>query len=115
MKDDGYQIRDQHAVHFITFAVVEWIDVFTRRTCSDIPIQSLLYCISNKVLKSRGWCIMSNHVHLILSASNGNLSDILRHFKKFTSKGIITAIENNKQESRRKEQQEQRISILAAG
>ena len=31
MKDDGYKIRDQYAVHFITFAVVEWIDVFTRR------------------------------------------------------------------------------------
>ena len=30
MKDDGYKIRDQYAVHFITFAVVEWIDVFTH-------------------------------------------------------------------------------------
>lgn len=25
----GYQIRDQHAIHFITFAVVAWVDVFT--------------------------------------------------------------------------------------
>ena len=24
---DGYKIRDQHAVHFITFATVQWIDV----------------------------------------------------------------------------------------
>ncbi|MDB5246419.1 MAG: hypothetical protein JWQ40_813 [Segetibacter sp.] len=28
MKDDGYKIRDQHAVHFITFSIVEWVDVF---------------------------------------------------------------------------------------
>jgi putative transposase len=103
MKDDGYKIRDQHAVHFITFAVVEWVDVFTRRTYSDIVIQSIFYCINNKGLKLHGWCIMTNHLHLIISAPNGNLSDILRDFKKFTSKEIITAIENNKQESRRKE------------
>ena len=101
MKDDGYKIRDQHAVHFITFGVVEWVDVFTRRTYADIVIQSLLYCINNKGLKLHGWCIMSNHIHLIISTANGNLSDILRDFKKFTSKQIITAIENNKLESRK--------------
>ena len=101
MKDDGYKIRDQHAVHFITFSVVEWVDVFTRKTYADIVIQSLLYCINNKGLKLHGWCIMSNHIHLIISTANGNLSDILRDFKKFTSKEIITTIENNKQESRK--------------
>jgi len=47
------------------------------------------------------WCIMSNHVHLIISAPAGNLSDILRDFKKFTSKAIIEAIEVNKEESRK--------------
>ena len=101
MKDDGYKIRGQHAVHFITFSVVEWVDVFTRRTYADIVIQSLLYCINNKGLKLYGWCIMSNRINLIISTANGNLSDILRDFKKFTSKEIITTIENNKQESRK--------------
>ena len=76
MKDDGYKIRDQHAVHFITFAVVEWIDVFTRRTYADIVIQSLLYCINNKGLKLHGWCIMSNHIHLThIAATRTKLLD----------------------------------------
>jgi REP element-mobilizing transposase RayT len=44
---------------------------------------------------------MSNHIHLIASAKNENLSDILRDFKKFTSKQIIAAIERNTSESRR--------------
>jgi REP element-mobilizing transposase RayT len=44
---------------------------------------------------------MSNHIHLIINTANGNLSDILRDFKKFTSKEIITTIANNKQESRK--------------
>jgi len=25
MSTDGYKIRDQYAVHFITFSVIEWI------------------------------------------------------------------------------------------
>jgi REP element-mobilizing transposase RayT len=101
MKDDGYKIRDQYAVHFITFAIVEWVDVFTRKAYAEILLDSLRYCIHEKGLKVHAWCIMSNHVHLILSATNGNLSDILRDFKKFTSKSIIQSIENNKEESRK--------------
>jgi len=31
MSDGGYKIRNQSAIHFITFAVVEWVDVFTRK------------------------------------------------------------------------------------
>src|ERR1700730_13663900 len=44
---------------------------------------------------------MSNHVHFISSARNNDLSDILRDFKKFMSKKIIDAIQNNQNESRR--------------
>ena len=44
---------------------------------------------------------MSNHLHLIASARNGNLSGILLDFKKFTSKKIISAIKNNEGESRK--------------
>lgn len=28
MSIDGYKIRDQALAHFVTFAVVEWVDVF---------------------------------------------------------------------------------------
>jgi len=68
MKDDGYKIRDQYAVHFITFAFVEWIDVFTRRTYSDIVMESLRYRINNKGLKLPAWCVMSNYLHLPVKA-----------------------------------------------
>jgi putative transposase len=44
---------------------------------------------------------MSNHVHLMAAAKENNLSDILRDFKKFTSKQIITSIQNNEQENRK--------------
>jgi putative transposase len=110
MSEGGYKIRNQAAIHFITFAVVEWVDarpddsvgrVFTRKGYRDIVLESIRFCQTEKGLLLHCWCIMSNHLHLIVSAKNENLSDVLRDFKKFTSKQIIAAIGANKQESRR--------------
>ena len=97
----GYKIRNQSAIHFLTFAVVEWIDVFTRKEYRDIVLDSLRHCQENRGLWLHCWCIMSNHLHLIMSAKNHDLSDVLRDFKKFTSRKLVNAIEANMAESRR--------------
>lgn len=101
MSKSGYQIRDQHAIHFVTFSVVQWVDVFTRSVYADIVVESLNFCIINKGLRVHAWCIMSNHVHLIISTETNQLSDILRDFKKYTSYQIVHAIEQNEKESRK--------------
>ena len=101
MSEGGYKIRDFEGIHFVTFAVVGWIDVFTRRDYADIVIDSLQFCQQNKGLQLRVWCIMSNHVHLIASARDKNLSDILRDLKKHTSTKIIKAIAEHGGESRK--------------
>jgi len=101
MDDGGYKIRNKKEIHFLTFSVVKSVDVFTRREYRDIVVESLKFCQKEKGLLLHGWCIMSNHVHLIASAKNENLSDILRDFKKFTSKQIIAGIENSRIERRR--------------
>ena len=101
MSDGGYKIHNQAAIHFITFAVSEWVDVFTRKEYRDIVLESIRFCQKEKGLLLHSWCIMSNHLHLIVSAKNENLSDVLRDFKKFTSKQVISAIENNPKESRK--------------
>ncbi|MEO6454610.1 MAG: transposase [Ginsengibacter sp.] len=46
------------------------------------------------------WCIMCNHVHLIISAKQNNVSDVLGDFKKYTSRQIIKAIADHPGESR---------------
>jgi len=101
MSEGGYKIRNQAAIHFITFAVVEWVDVFTRKEYRDIVLESFMHCQAEKDLLLHCWCIMSNHLHLIASAKNHDLSGILGDFKKFTSKQIVSAIEANKIESRK--------------
>jgi REP element-mobilizing transposase RayT len=96
-----FKIRDQGAVHFLTFTVHQWTDVFTRKDYSDLLLESLIYCQKNKGLEIYSWVIMSNHIHLIASAKNENLSDIIRDFKKFTAKQIFKAIQDNPKESRK--------------
>ena len=63
-------------------------------------LDSIRHCQKEKGLLVHAWCIMSNHLHLVISAKNNDLSDILRDFKKFTSKKIISTIETNQYESR---------------
>ena len=88
-------------MYFVSFTVVHWVDVFTRKQYRDILIESLKYCQDKKGLVIYAWCIMSNHVHLIISTKEDNISDILGDFKKFTIKKIIAAIQNNPGESRK--------------
>ena len=60
-----------------------------------------MYCIKHKDLIVYGWCLMSNHVHLIMGTRGTPMPDILRDLKKYTSKRIVTDIRANPQESRK--------------
>ncbi|MCL9807727.1 transposase [Flavobacterium amniphilum] len=97
---EGYVIRDQEKVHFITATVVDWIDVFTRKNYRDCIIDCLDFCIKNKGMIVYGYVIMSNHIHLIVQSKEGKLSDLVRDFKKFTAKIILDKIQTEP-ESRR--------------
>jgi putative transposase len=97
----AYNIKNQSAVHFVTFTVHQWADVFTRSDYVDILTESLQFCQQEKGLEIYAWVIMNNHCHLIISAKNNNLSDVIRDFKKFTSKKIYASIEENPKESRK--------------
>jgi REP element-mobilizing transposase RayT len=89
--------------YFLTMTVVNWIDVFTRPVYKHIIVEALKYNQKHKGLILYGWCLMSNHLHLIVEAKKGFLlSDFLRDFKKFTSKAIINEIKENQYESRKK-------------
>ena len=47
------------------------------------------------------YVIMTNHMHTIMQSREGDLSGLVRDFKKFTSKAILKEVNENKQESRR--------------
>jgi putative transposase len=89
---EDYKIRDQSALHFLTFTIVGWIDIFTRQQYRDIILESFEFSRSRKSLRIGAYVIMSNHVHVLWQAGNNNLSDIIRDFKTHTSKSITNAI-----------------------
>ena len=94
----NYKFHNPEGVYFVSFAVVEWIDVFTRNEYKDILLDSLLYCQQEKGMEIYAWCVMS----LIFSSIKEEKPElILGSFKRFTSKAIVTAIKENPQESRK--------------
>ncbi|MFY9153923.1 MAG: transposase [Prolixibacteraceae bacterium] len=101
MTADNYFIKDQNSVFYLTFTIVDWVDVFTRNVYKIVIADSLNYCIEKKGLEVFAWSLMSNHLHLVCRAAEGfRISDIIRDFKKFTAKTILDKIETEP-ESRR--------------
>ena len=83
-------------LYFITTTTVGWVDIFTRARYRHHVVDSLIYCQQNKGLVIHAWCIMSNHLHMIASVNRHQLiSDIMRDFKKFTSKTICEDLRND--------------------
>ena len=57
-----YKFGDSDKLYFISFAVVDWIDVFVRKEYKDVVLESWKYCQENKGLEIYGWIIMTSHV-----------------------------------------------------
>ncbi|HPG72948.1 MAG TPA: transposase [Bacteroidales bacterium] len=87
--------------YFITFTVINWIDVFTRPKYKDFIVENLEFCRANKNLEIYSFVIMSNHIHLIARSKIEPLGDVIRDFKTYTSKELFKMISKNSGESRR--------------
>jgi len=57
-----YKFHDHDKSYFVSFAVVNRIDLFIRNEYRDIMLDSFRHCQRQKGLDIYSWCIMSNHV-----------------------------------------------------
>lgn len=89
-----YKIYDEQDLYFLTFTVVEWMEVFHKEKYKAILYESLKYCISKKKLNVHSFCVMPNHVHFIWSIQENEISRVIRDFKSFTSRSIRKIMEN---------------------
>ena len=96
-----YKFHNNNGLYFVSFATVHWIDVFTRQVYLDVLVDSVVYCRKEKGMELYCYCFMPSHVHFIFRSSLGKPSELLRDFKRHTSKKILEAIANNPQESRK--------------
>lgn len=84
-----YKFVTDIPLHFVTYATVGWIDIFSRERYRTLVVDSLRHCCRQKGLQLHAWVIMTNHVHLIMSTKDGVLpANILRDHKRFTSEAI---------------------------
>ena len=81
----NYKFYNPDGLYFVSFAVVFWLDVFTRNQYKDIVLDSLSFCQKEKGMEIIAWCIMTNHVHLIFRITDeGKPESVLGDFKRFT-------------------------------
>lgn len=89
-----YKVRDNSKPYFITTSIIGWVDVFTRKNQKENIVDALKYCQEHKDLIIYSWCLMSNHLHMICQSNSEEraLSNIMRDFKRYTSKQITNTI-----------------------
>ncbi len=81
---------------------MQWIDALSRPIYKDLIIENLKYCKKEKGLDIYAWCIISNHMHLIVARKGEQkIEDIIRDFKKYTAVKMISELEENPHESRK--------------
>lgn len=64
-----YKFHNPEGCYFVTFAVISWVDVFTRNVYKVILIESGKFCQQKKDLLIHAYVIMimTNHLHMIIS------------------------------------------------
>jgi len=85
---------------FVTLNVVAWVDVFSRKDYVDILIKNLQFCQEQRGLEIYGYVIMTNHLQMMVAQQQKQLNKVLGRFKSYTAKQVLSAIEENPDESR---------------
>ena len=88
-----YKFHDNDKIYFVSFAVINWIDLFVRNIYKDVIVDSLRFCQKEKCLELFGWCIMTSHVHLIIGTTGNPMENIMRDLKRHTSEQLRKVIE----------------------
>ena len=75
--------------YFVTCTVVNWLPVFEDEAYREVVLDCLAYLREHKHTWLNAFVIMPTHLHAVLWPEEGiNLSDVLRDFKRFTSRQI---------------------------
>jgi REP element-mobilizing transposase RayT len=90
----AYKLSEKTGCYYLTFQVVGWVDIFTRKIYRDIVIESLKYCQQHKGLSLFAYVIMSNHIHLLARSEQGDISGFIRDFKKYTTKKFLEIVDS---------------------
>lgn len=96
MMSEKYKTTEKDKGYFVTFTVTEWEKVLLDDDFKIIVTDAIRHCQLNRDLLLYAYCIMPNHVHLIVqSDGKESVSEILRDLKKHTSKEIVKKLQSS--------------------
>jgi len=94
MSYENESLLEQHACYHLTFNVIDWTDIFIKPVFKQIIAESLNYFAAKKGLIIYGWCLMTNHLHVLARAREAHgLTLLANEFKKFTTRIILDDID----------------------
>ncbi len=97
MKRQRQLTHNQGFAHFITMALSGFVELFNQDEYAQILIRNLSFYREKFEFKLLAYVIMPHHVHLIIQPSpKGNISEVVRDFKKYTAKEIIQLLKDEK-------------------
>ena len=98
MKRNRQLTYDQAFAYFVTTTLSGFVELFTQDKYAQIIIRNLNFYREKFGFKLLAYVVMPHHLHLIiLPSSKGNISEIMRDFKKYTAKEIIQRLEEERQ------------------
>ena len=98
MWHDEIENEGKQTCFFITINTVDWVDIFIRPVYKQVIVHTLNHFIEHKGLVVYAWCLMSNHLHLLIKPEEGSsVADIEKEYKNFTTEKILEAIDTEPQ------------------
>jgi len=91
-------------LYFVTTTVIGRKEILSNTPIAKIILQSLDFLRKDGRIKLFSYVIMPDHLHLVIlpleyKGRNQTISDLMRDFKKFTSKRIIEKLKEHKREA----------------
>jgi len=95
MSDWKFIPGTENELGFLTFNVVEKVNLFTKPTLFQIIIDNLTHYQENKNLIIAGYIIMPNHMHIFCAGSEKyKLKETIHLFKHSTTSEIIKELQS---------------------
>lgn len=91
MTRSKYRIYEGDRPHFMTWTIVGWLPVFTRREAVEIIYDSWRFLQRERGFALFGYVILENHLHLIASAPE--LAAAVKNSKSYTARQIVDLLE----------------------
>ena len=99
MKRGRTRYDDAEHPIFVTTTITDHINIFNKSNCAKKALELLEEVRGKYEMKIYSYCLMSNHIHLILqSKKNGDLSNFMREWKSLSAKEILNFAEENSPE-----------------